>query len=170
MSAPLAHATDDELGLYAMDALGGDARRRLEQHVGDCDRCAGRLAAEAAAELQLGDLWPEVRRLRQPLAPVVPLRPVGPAAPAPRAEPRPAASTGGGGLLVAAAALLFVGWSAAPHRAVPASATLAPDACFAARFSRADRPDDAAGLLCSGESRPSPSDLASWAACASPRR
>jgi hypothetical protein len=158
-----AHATTGELELYVMDTLAGDQRRRLEQHVTACDGCAHRLAAEAAAEMDLRALWPEVQQLRRPLAPVVPLR-------VPRPAP-PRASHGG--LAVAAVALLFIGWGTldAHRRSARPAATLAPGgACLASRLSTRASEEPAEGPLCPLDAPPAPAALASWAACASPRR
>jgi anti-sigma factor RsiW len=169
MTGIVSHATPTELELYVIDALAGDQRRRLEQHLSGCDQCADRLAGAAAAEMDLRALWPEVQQARRPLAAVVPLR-----APRPAAVPRPAARASSGGLAVAAVALLVVGWGAVGgHRHVPApsASVLAPGgACLASRDRVSEDPPDAEGSLCSIEPAPAPPGLASWAACASPRR
>lgn len=65
-----AHATADELALFVIDGLDQVAQRRFERHIAVCALCAQALAQEAAAELQLQAVWPQVQR---PLAPVLAL-------------------------------------------------------------------------------------------------
>ena len=145
------HATPADLQLYVIDALGAVPRRWLEEHLGGCDPCAEALAAEAALETELVDLWPALRR---PLAGVFPLRP-----PAPRPVVRRARAPvrgSGTGFGAAAVALLFLGWWADGGRA-GAPATASPLACLAPGFCAAEpatpevaicRPEDRDRLSC----------------------
>jgi hypothetical protein len=172
MSGSVHHATATELGLYVIDALAPEQHRRLEEHVAACHDCARLLALEAAAEMDLRALWPEVQQVRQhPLAAVVPLRAPG-ALPGPRALPAARPSTGG--LAVAAVALLFVGWGTMDHHrhaTDPSGSALAPaGSCLASRLSAPADDEPADGPLCLLDAPPPPAGLASWAACASPRR
>jgi anti-sigma factor RsiW len=153
------HLSSGELELYVLDALGPAARLHLERHVSVCAACARSLAAEAALEMALGQLWPEVRCARRPLAAVVPLRRAARPVPARRVQGRAPL----GGLAAAAMAVLFIGWWSDGARfdsRVP-SAVIAPPACAAP-------PVEGATDLCVAEASPAPGALASWAACAPP--
>jgi anti-sigma factor RsiW len=145
------HASAADLQLYVLDALGGVPKRWLEAHLVTCDACGEALAAEAALECTLRDLWPALRR---PLADVLPLRPP---APPPRRSSPPALPSGSGSAFAAAAvALLFMGWWADGGRAVVAPAASAPLACLTPGFSSERavvedavcRKDDGDGLTC----------------------
>jgi hypothetical protein len=170
MNGTVSHAAAAELELYVIDGLAADPRRRLEQHLVACDHCARLLAAEAAAEMELRALWPEVQQVRRPLAAVVPLRAARPAALLRPAPVRPSA----GGLAVAAVALLFVGWGAIDaHRrcSTTSASTVVPGgACLASRLSARASEEPADGPLCPIDAPPAPAGLASWAACVAPRR
>jgi hypothetical protein len=135
-----AHVTADELSRFVLDALAPAAQRRLERHLSTCDSCARALAAEAAAEQTLVELWPEVRR---PLAPVLPLRP----SPAPLAVPPRRRSLLAGGmanaLAAAVIAAVFVGyWT--DGRSPGADGGRAGDALAALT----GHSDEGGGLLC----------------------
>lgn len=47
------HPTADELELYVTDMLAGHRASEIEDHVIECERCAGALAAEARLEVAL---------------------------------------------------------------------------------------------------------------------
>jgi anti-sigma factor RsiW len=156
---PGTHASAADLELYVIDALAAGPRRTVEQHVAACDRCARRLEAEAALEVALGELWPQVLRARRPLAAVVPLRsPRSSSVPPRRRSPL-------GGLAAAAIAVLFIGWWTDGGRLDRLPASSPRISCATTTAAGDDPADDT--LLCISEAPP-PATLASWAACAAP--
>jgi hypothetical protein len=170
MNAPEAsmHATGDELARYVLNALEPPARRRLESHVGGCASCAEELAAEAAAEVRLGAIWPQLSR---PLAAVVALAPRAslPARPRPDARPGPATRGRSGlpGLAAAAVALLFAGsWLHRPpvEREGEPMAFSSIAACLAP-VAGVDGDDAAATCALEADNGVSLAALASWGMC-----
>jgi anti-sigma factor RsiW len=162
------HAIGDELALYVLNALEPAARQRLESHVAGCASCAEELAAEAAAELELEALWPQLSR---PVAAVVALAPRAsvpqPAAcPAPAARGRSVLPT----LAAAAVALLFAGsWLHRPSagREGDAMAFSSIAACFAPAAGM-EGEGEAATCALDTDSSGSFAGLASWGMCGRP--
>jgi anti-sigma factor RsiW len=91
------HLQGDELELYVLGALDGEAVRRVEWHVRGCSPCAEALAEEARAETTLRRLVPAVH---------VPAKVVS--LPERAAQSRRSTSTPGA--LAAAAAILVAVW------------------------------------------------------------
>jgi hypothetical protein len=165
-----AHPGGADIELYVLGALPPGPRRELEEHIACCAGCADALAAEAAFEVDLVDLWPEVQQQRRPLASVVPLRPPAPgraAAPKrPSRSPSPSSSSRGG-LAAAAVLLLFVGWwSDGGLASRPDVALSHAPSCASADVSL-DEPGAGEGPLCTADA-PAPGALATWGACAAP--
>jgi hypothetical protein len=169
--APGEHASADDLALFVVDALAAPARQRLEGHVASCLSCAAALAAEAAAEQALREVWPVLRqRARAPLAEVVALpRPAPRPAPAARSRPRVPQQGSLGGLAAAVVTVLFVGWWTDAGRLIgggridEARAGAPLTACLLT--GQRSIADDAQVRICA-PAPPSLGAMASWGMCA----